>query len=105
MKLLMLSVGGLLGLIGVVLYIIKLFGGGAKAPVADSKPYIDLLDKKIKEDVKATDQKALDAQKKAEEELNAATDQEIVDRFHSVFGKPVPTDGKQPTGGEQGTKP
>jgi hypothetical protein len=106
MELLLVIVGGLLGITGVILYIIKLFGGGSKAPIADSKPYVDFINTKLQEEAKAIDAKAADAQKKLEEELKNATDQEVINRFHDVFSKPVPgSDGLQTTTDASTDKP
>jgi hypothetical protein len=97
-------------MIGLFITLLGIFGLGflvfrlhtKSTPVHDSKPYIDFLNKHLKQDVVDINKQANDAQAKAEEELKNETDKEVIDRFHDVFSKPVPGSDK-PTGHTKGT--
>lgn len=86
MEFLLVLVGSLLGLTGVVLYIIKLFAPKTPTPTTIVVP-------DFKKEVETINQTAVDKEKTTTKELNNASDQEITDRFHDAFGKPVPGAG------------
>lgn len=91
---------GLLGGLGLGI-LFYFLSGQQKKPTSNVPPMPDF--KKQADDI---NKKATASEQQVEKELNNASDQEIIDKFHSAFSKPVPhSDGSQTAADTSPDKP